>query len=151
MSNLVGRILRAAAVAVIAVYIVPGLAFPDDVVLCVGEDGRVAVREARGGRCASSHAATHHHDSGFCEEDSSLALPRDCCKTCLDIPVSSSSQPQQVPEEQGSRQGQFPSPGISERVDYDVDSMLARCGDSAGIIPNARSALQILRSVVILI
>lgn len=151
MRKLAGKILRVAAVAIIAVYIVPGLAFPDEVVLCVGEDGRVAVKEARGGHCAASHAATHHRNSGTYEEDSYLTRPRDCCKTCLDIPVSSSSQPQQVPEKQSSHGDQVASPGVCERVDFDVDSMPVRCGNSAGIIPIARSALQILRSVVILI
>ncbi|MGD9400922.1 MAG: hypothetical protein PVF95_01510 [bacterium] len=145
------KIIRVAALAIIAAYIAPGLAFPHGVVLCVGEDGRVAVKEVPGGHCAGLLSAVHHHGSGSYEKNSCLTLPRGCSRPCLDIPVSSSSDAQQVPDEQGSSKSPTASCCVCEPIDSDVGSSPVRCSDYTGASHLARSTLRILRSVVIVI
>jgi hypothetical protein len=145
------RIMRMAALALVAVYLLPGLALADDLVLCVSEDGRVSVEEARKGRCSSSHDAPHQggrHEG----EDSCLSSQKHCCGSCLDIPMtSSSSQAQQVPDDKGDSRGPNAAACACDRIDTQIDSSLTVSADSPGVLAVARSTLRILRSVVIVI
>lgn len=151
MKRLTDRIGKLAALGVIAVYLIPGFALADELVLCVAEDGRISFEEAHKGRCVSSHDASHEHGPGE-EEETSLTSRRDCCGSCFDIPISSpTASAQQVPDGRDSSKNPVAQVSICDPVDSDLSSPPASRAESPGADPVARSALTILRSVVIVI
>ena len=142
---------KIAALVALAIYLVPGFALADEMVLCVAEDGRISLEEAREGRCVNSHDTPCSESSGQ-EESTCPSSPRDCCGTCLDLPISiSSPHDQQVPVAAGISNGTAAPAGLSEPVDTLTHDSPAQYADSPGVNPVARSALKILRSTVIII
>ncbi len=130
-------------------YMFPGFAVADEVVLCVSADGRVSVEEAMGGRCLTSHDTACSEPTGR-EEGSCPAQP-DCCGSCLDLPVSvSSTHDQQVPAA-GGLSHDAPPAGPCGPVHTVTDDFPASYAGSPGVNPVARSALKILRTAVLII
>jgi hypothetical protein len=152
VTRLADRMSKAAALTLIAVYMMSGFALADDTVICVAENGRVSLlAEAHAGRCVDSHRVSHSSEPGEAE-DTCLSARHACRGSCVDIPVSSStSQAQQVPEGQHSSQSPVASPCICDSFDGDVDGSHASGAAPCGAATVARSALMILRSVVIVI
>jgi hypothetical protein len=149
--KLADRVLRMAALVLVAVYLLPGFVLADDLVLCVSEDGCISVEVSRGGRCRNSHDASHHREARE-REDSCLSSQEHCCGSCLDIPMtSSSSQAQQVPGDQGDSRDPVASLGSCDRTDIEIQNSPAVRAESHGVKAAAGSTLKILRSVVIVI
>jgi len=142
---------KIAALVALAIYLIAGFALADEMVLCVAEDGRVSLEEAREGRCVNSHDTPCGESSGQ-EESACPSSPDDCCGTCLDFPISvSSPHDQQVPAAAGVSHDAGAQAGLMEPVDILTHDSPVLCADSPGVNPIARSTLKILRSTVIII
>lgn len=149
MKGMFHRAGKIACVALIAMYVLPGLAISDDLVLCMAEDGRMSVEEAKGGRCVSAHDAP----CGDADEGAAgcPASPRECCGSCLDIPISLSS-PHAIKVPAAVEAGPGPTVvlaacGAFYMVMPDLPCTSARRPD---VNPVARSALSLIRTVVII-
>lgn len=150
MRRLIRRQGKIAAVLLVAAYLSPGFALADEMVLCVAEDGRISVEEARGGRCVNSHDTPCGEASGA--EEGSCPSSGDCCGSCLDLPIPVfSPHAKQVPAAKVLSHDPTALVGPCDSVDtLNDDSPVLHAG-SPGVDPVARSALRILRSVVIII
>jgi len=134
----------------LAIYLIPGFALADEIVLCVAEDGRISVEEAREGRCVNSHDTPCSDPSAAGE--AGCPSMGDCCGSCLDLPISvSSPHAEHVPAAAGLSDDTAAPAGLCESVDMLTHDSPAQYADSPGVNPVARSALKILRSTVIII
>lgn len=142
---------RVAALVALALYLLPGFALADEMVLCVAEDGSVSFEEAREGRCVNSHDEPCGEASGRDDEECPSS-PDDCCGSCLDLPVSIGSRhDHKVPAAGGPTDFGSSPECLPVAAGAPADESPVTAADSPGIIPVARSALKILRSTVIIV
>ena len=142
---------KAVILLVIAAHVGMALAVADDMVLCVAEDGRVSIEEAEAGRCVNTHEVSCSTDAEPARDDCRSSSDA-CCGICLDIPISfSSPRALQVPMPNDAGEG--PAVALDLSGSFDTlaqDSPGARI-ETPEVDPVARSALEDLRTVVLII
>ena len=142
---------RIAVLAALAIYVLPGLALADEMVLCVAGDGRMSLEAARDGRCVNSHDEPCREPSGG-EEGTCPSRPAGCCGPCLDVPISLTIQHEHhVSAPGGLAHEETPPAGPCDDIQTLTQHLPALSAGSPGISPVARSALDLLRTTVIVI